>query len=120
MRFFNLTLCSMLLYFQYPWFMVRYLAFNLGLKSNWVILLLMPLFVIGFLFYMTGIGLGLYFLRFKKVNDQDWIMSQLEKLRLDYSVSTLEDIKETLRKESIPLSLFVEEQKKLGIFASCY
>ncbi len=118
MRFFNLTLCSMLLHFQYPWFMVRYLAFNLSLKSNWAVLLLLPLLFLGLVFYLTGPGLIIFLLRAKKVTRQDWVLAGLERLRLNCSFSTLETIKEAFRKEDIPFSMFEEEQKRLGIFGS--
>ncbi len=96
--------------------MVRYLAFNLSLKTAWSVLLLIPLLILGFLFYITGLGISLYLLRAKKTNQQDWVLISLERLRLNPSFSLLEGIKETLRKEDVPFSMFTEEQKKLGIF----
>jgi len=116
MRFMNLTICSLLLHFQYPWALVRYLAFTLNPNKSWSVVLLLPLLILGFLFYVTGLGISLYLLRAKQTIQKDWLLWGLEKLRLEPSFDSLEQIKEAFRKEDIPFSMFTEEQKKLGIF----
>lgn len=116
MRFMNLTICNLLLHFQYPWALVRYLAFILNPNKSWSVILLLPLLILGFLFYVTGLGISLYLLRAKQTIQKDWLLWGLEKLRLEPSFDSLKQIKEAFRKEDIPFSIFTEEQKKLGIF----